>query len=407
MYSMERPNDSGAFVLSFMTEIVERIFSHLSAKQLLSSACVCHLWRAVSMRILRSRQVVEWVSSIADEGMESESWNDSDDWALVRALAQRLQTVQAVPQFVFYVADSEHCLQPPRSHRVRRAKKKARLEFACMMATRIETLLPDDCHTVGLASPGVIVELEKEEGGFALLFPEMEGVRVKSFTFSRAFRITAKKLQQMGLLGEPELRAVLLFAFGSAITGFDSAWSWRKCSELASFIDQPGVILAGGQVDQLLSPSHLFGKAGVLCISISGSAVRAASLLLDSDVSSFEQAENQLRGTALEPTPTLAFMFSCVGRGQMYYDRLFNVEADAFHRVYPKTPLFGFFGNGECGRSRNVWNLPGTSNSKDGSQDGSSQKLLHSFTTAFAFLHFGEPVLMARCTVDDNHLTTK
>uniref|UniRef100_UPI00358F21EF F-box only protein 22 isoform X5 n=1 Tax=Myxine glutinosa TaxID=7769 RepID=UPI00358F21EF len=366
MYSMERPNDSGAFVLSFMTEIVERIFSHLSAKQLLSSACVCHLWRAVSMRILRSRQVVEWVSSIADEGMESESWNDSDDWALVRALAQRLQTVQAVPQFVFYVADSEHCLQPPRSHRVRRAKKKARLEFACMMATRIETLLPDDCHTVGLASPGVI-----------------------------------------GLLGEPELRAVLLFAFGSAITGFDSAWSWRKCSELASFIDQPGVILAGGQVDQLLSPSHLFGKAGVLCISISGSAVRAASLLLDSDVSSFEQAENQLRGTALEPTPTLAFMFSCVGRGQMYYDRLFNVEADAFHRVYPKTPLFGFFGNGECGRSRNVWNLPGTSNSKDGSQDGSSQKLLHSFTTAFAFLHFGEPVLMARCTVDDNHLTTK
>uniref|UniRef100_UPI00358E431D F-box only protein 22 isoform X3 n=1 Tax=Myxine glutinosa TaxID=7769 RepID=UPI00358E431D len=149
------------------------------------------------------------------------------------------------------------------------------------------------------------------------------------------------------------------------------------------------------------------GKAGVLCISISGSAVRAASLLLDSDVSSFEQAENQLRGTALEPTPTLAFMFSCVGRGQMYYDRLFNVEADAFHRVYPKTPLFGFFGNGECGRSRNVWNLPGTSNSKDGSQDGSSQKLLHSFTTAFAFLHFGEPVLMARCTVDDNHLTTK
>uniref|UniRef100_A0A8C4WUS8 F-box protein 22 n=1 Tax=Eptatretus burgeri TaxID=7764 RepID=A0A8C4WUS8_EPTBU len=412
MYNMEGRNDAGAFVMSYMTEIVEGVLSYLSAKQLLSAACVCHLWRAASMRILHSRQVVEWVSAIADQGMESVNWSASDDLALTRVLAQRLQTVQAVPRFVFYVADSEHCFQPPRSHD-RQARKKARLEFACMMATRIETLLPGDCHAVGLAAPGVIVtpeddpkcrplELEKEEGGFALLFPEMEGVRVKSFTFSRDFLITTEKLQQMGLLGEPELRAVLLFGFGSAISGAGSLRAWRKCSQLASFLDRPGVILAGGQVDQLLSPSKLFGEAGGLCISISGPAVRAASLLLDSDVSSFEQAKSQLRGTALEPTPTLALMFSCVGRGQTYYNRLFNVEADAFHSVYPKTPLFGFFGNGEFGRSRDVWNLQDTLSSKD----GSSQKLSHSFTTAFVFLHFGEPALTASSTINDNQQTT-
>uniref|UniRef100_A0A8C4Q9D1 F-box protein 22 n=1 Tax=Eptatretus burgeri TaxID=7764 RepID=A0A8C4Q9D1_EPTBU len=380
MYNMEGRNDAGAFVMSYMTEIVEGVLSYLSAKQLLSAACVCHLWRAASMRILHSRQVVEWVSAIADQGMESVNWSASDDLALTRVLAQRLQTVQAVPRFVFYVADSEHCFQPPRSHD-RQARKK---------------VTPEDdpkCRPL---------ELEKEEGGFALLFPEMEGVRVKSFTFSRDFLITTEKLQQMGLLGEPELRAVLLFGFGSAISGAGSLRAWRKCSQLASFLDRPGVILAGGQVDQLLSPSKLFGEAGGLCISISGPAVRAASLLLDSDVSSFEQAKSQLRGTALEPTPTLALMFSCVGRGQTYYNRLFNVEADAFHSVYPKTPLFGFFGNGEFGRSRDVWNLQDTLSSKD----GSSQKLSHSFTTAFVFLHFGEPALTASSTINDNQQTT-
>ena len=42
-------------------------------------------------------------------------------------------------------------------------------------------------------------------------------------------------------------------------------------------------------------------------------------------------------------------MFACVGRGYHHYKRQSNVESQCFRKLFPNTPLFGFFGNGEIG----------------------------------------------------------
>lgn len=42
-------------------------------------------------------------------------------------------------------------------------------------------------------------------------------------------------------------------------------------------------------------------------------------------------------------------MFACVGRGKYFHEGVENVESKLFRKVFPNTPLFGFFGNGEIG----------------------------------------------------------
>jgi hypothetical protein len=46
---------------------------------------------------------------------------------------------------------------------------------------------------------------------------------------------------------------------------------------------------------------------------------------------------------------SIGLMFACVGRGRHHYKGKRNVESAAFRRHFPKTPLLGYFGNGEIG----------------------------------------------------------
>ena len=45
---------------------------------------------------------------------------------------------------------------------------------------------------------------------------------------------------------------------------------------------------------------------------------------------------------------SVAFMFSCIGRGMYTYSEA-NVESAAFRKHFPNVPILGFFGNGEIG----------------------------------------------------------
>lgn len=120
-------------------------------------------------------------------------------------------------------------------------------------------------------------------------------------------------------------------------------------------------------------------------LALSGPKVQGASVLLDQDVSNTKAAEDTVRRLKAAKIPeknTLGFMFACVGRGQNYYNNQTNVEADAFHKVFPNTPLFGLFGNGEIGCDRIV---------KDDYTlcDEDSDSLQHEYTTVMSLVHFG------------------
>lgn len=127
------------------------------------------------------------------------------------------------------------------------------------------------------------------------------------------------------------------------------------------------------------------GTYGVMGLALSGPKVQGASVLLDQDVSNSKAAEDtvrRLKAAKIPETNTLGFMFACVGRGQSYYSNQSNVEADAFHKVFPNTPLFGLFGNGEIGCDRIV---------KDDYTlcDDDSDSLQHEYTTVVSLVHFG------------------
>lgn len=139
----------------------------------------------------------------------------------------------------------------------------------------------------------------------------------------------------------------------------------------------------------LLLPSSLCscsqGAYGVVGLALSGPKVQGASVLLEQDVSNSKTAEATIRRLKAAKIPernTLGFMFACVGRGQHYYNNQTNVEADAFRKVFPNTPLFGLFGNGEIGCDRIV---------KDDYTlcDSDIDGLQHEYTTVMTLVHLG------------------
>ena len=128
-----------------------------------------------------------------------------------------------------------------------------------------------------------------------------------------------------------------------------------------------------------------------------GNHLKTASVVVESTVNTAAAVSQELRRLKEAHIPennTIAFMFTCLGRGRGLYSKK-NVEADAFHELFPKVPLFGFFGNGELGyeylpdynkpeevaeysvvekRSEDDWVIP---------------KIHHAYTSIFVLLHLG------------------
>lgn len=90
----------------------------------------------------------------------------------------------------------------------------------------------------------------------------------------------------------------------------------------------------------------------VRCIALCGPNVHVASVVIKDDVSDQKQIEKELfklKDCNLPMDTTFAFMFACLGRGKSFHRNKENVESSIFRKVFPQTPLFGFFGNGEIG----------------------------------------------------------
>ena len=80
--------------------------------------------------------------------------------------------------------------------------------------------------------------------------------------------------------------------------------------------------------------------------------VKVASIVVEpwSETSDEIEAKlKKLKDTHIPHRHSLAFMFACIGRGQHFHEGVANVESGLFRKLFPNTPLFGFFGNGEIG----------------------------------------------------------
>ncbi|KAJ8790241.1 hypothetical protein J1605_021318 [Eschrichtius robustus] len=374
------------FVLSNLAEVVERVLTFLPAKALLRVAGVCRLWRECVRRVLRTHRSVTWISAgPADAG-------HLEEHCLVRV------NVHVLPRTVLYMADSETFISLEECRGHKRARKRTTMEAAFAL----ETLFPKQCQVLGIVTPGIVVtpmgsssnrpqEIEIGESGFALLFPQIEGIKIKPFHFikdPKKLTLERHQLTEVGLLDNPELRVVLVFGYNCCKVGASN-----YLQRVVSTFSDMNVVLAGGQVDNLASLTSEknpldIDATGVVGLSFSGHRIQSATVLLNEDVNDEKTAEaamQRLKAANIPEQNTIGFMFACVGRGFQYYRAKGNVEADAFRKFFPSVPLFGFFGNGEIGCDRIVTGnfiLKKCNEVKD-------DDLFHSYTTIMALIHLG------------------
>ena len=80
--------------------------------------------------------------------------------------------------------------------------------------------------------------------------------------------------------------------------------------------------------------------------------IKVASIVVEpwsETIKEIEAKLKQLQATHIPEKRSIAFMFACIGRGQQFHEGVANLESGLFRKLFPNTPLFGFFGNGEIG----------------------------------------------------------
>ena len=123
-----------------------------------------------------------------------------------------------------------------------------------------------------------------------------------------------------------------------------------------------------------------------MCVTFSGPNVQVATIVIKETVQSeegFEKEVKRLKNCNLPEENSFAFMFACVGRGCGLYDKE-DVETSIFKKHFPRTPLIGFFGNGEVGFN----SFPNAENSGNESVGEARDKIqmFHAYTTILCFL---------------------
>jgi len=136
---------------------------------------------------------------------------------------------------------------------------------------------------------------------------------------------------------------------------------------------------------------------------IAGDNVQAASVLLQRKVRSEKKVMDELlklKQSGISEDNSFAFMFACCGRGERHYRGKKNLEAGTFIKMFPKTPLIGIYGDGELGISfLPNFNSPEPENADTEAPKSSTREsgpsvirpgqFLHSFTTIFVMVSFG------------------
>ncbi|XP_034725736.1 F-box only protein 22 [Etheostoma cragini] len=376
------PDSKASYILSNVAEVVERILTFVPTKSLLRIASVCRLWRNCARRVLRAQQHMTWVSACGPSNTEAH--------VLCSVLAEEVEKVFLLPKTVLALVDCEAFNGQAYCYRQNKAKKS---RHSADTVEELSLLFPSGCDIMGITTLGVVLtpsgsysslpqEYQEGEAGFTIMFPSIEGVHIKPFHFCKE-SISPTALKEAGLVDNPELRVVLLFVYEAYKTG-----GAHFLSQILEPLAKSKALIAGGLVESVFSPPRHCcsqGAYGVVGLALSGPKVQGASVLLDQDVSNPKAAEATIRRLKAAKIPernTLGFMFACVGRGQNYYNNQANVEADAFHKVFPNTPLFGLFGNGEIGCDRIV---------KDDYTlcDTDTDGLQHEYTTVMTLVHLG------------------
>ena len=159
-----------------------------------------------------------------------------------------------------------------------------------------------------------------------------------------------KEFDLMKVGHRPALAALVASALPHLEGG--EQFPWHRLM-LARADDEPRLALASGDYELLpvlgVNPNRSLLVGGRL---LAGD--RVFSVLREPQVAK-QELDLKLTTGRTEPAPAFALLFNCAGRGPAFFDGR-DADWDSVRRLYPKTPLIGFYGNGEIapagGRNR-------------------------------------------------------
>ncbi|XP_071169895.1 F-box only protein 22-like [Mytilus edulis] len=332
--------------------ILYKILSFLPCKALNSCSRVCKVWSEYAATIKKKRKKIEWMSLECDEeeGLNSKTEN----------LSAFIEQLSSEPDHVLMFCTSRLYETPvslPSSHPTR-FPRNAKCE-AVEVTSFVEKLLPKICPMFALVADGVVVtdqktnktcEMEDRDALTLLSIPKIDGFDI--YTFYVDIYMYANRMDESGsaifevdqvstVPADKEVKAILFFCdepFCPPEIGYTLLQHYKSC------------VIAGGYVDNFNSNRN--SEASLMCIALCGPRVHAASVIIREEVNTAQEVDKiikKLKDCNIPEENSFAFMFACIGRGKGHFKGSENVESSVFKKYFPKTPLFGFFGNGEVG----------------------------------------------------------
>ncbi|KAL5004679.1 hypothetical protein ScPMuIL_018135 [Solemya velum] len=382
------------YVLTNFPTIIEKILRNLPFRCLNSCARVCRVWEYAVKAIKARRKSVCWTTLETNNNVE----------ALAEEIKEYIEQLWIEPmQCLTFCSTNlfEEPIKVPGMHtrRCPRATKCERMDIGNF----IKRALPKHCSYLAISADGVVgtksdlsktVEIESEKALSCLMLPKIEDFDLYSFTVD-IYRY-ANRMEETN--------------FGSfSVDEVSTVPKDKKVKAILFFCDEPfcppeigysllqhygDIVVAGGNVDNLICPQKCSNDPrdslpSLMCIAFCGERLHVASAVIREEVTSqaeVEKALKTLKDCNFPEQRSFAFMFACIGRGQHHYN-IANVESDAFKKLFPKTPLLGFFGNGEVGFNY----LPkfGKVSENNGSNTDRPRplpKLYHAYTTIFCLM---------------------
>lgn len=382
-------------ILTTIPVITDRVLSCLPAVTLNTAARVCRAWANACRRIkhLRKMNPSCFFRNI-DETYDLHK-------ALISLKYDYLNRLYAEPKLTIVFAtdniiEGKGACVPNRgdfsnyssdvASCIRRRKKKF---LKCL-----NEVLPPSSGIFGVGSSGVIgtdgegkvKEQEGEDAAFSCLcLPAIPDVSVRQFILTQQ-NFKKWKQQYPWVMQDNDIKCLLLFPDGAQPFHDLNNAAKEICKTIWN--RRSGDVVIGGGIaeyvfgDGQLNPEEIESESNILVVGISGKNVKAASIILGSEVTTAETVQQHLRKlkqVGLNEETSFAFQFACLGRGWGWYGE-HNVEADAFRKVFPKTPLVGFFGNGEIGHDAlEVGNFT----------EKPFPNIDHAYTTVFCFISIG------------------
>ncbi|XP_060073210.1 F-box only protein 22-like [Ylistrum balloti] len=357
---MEHAAVASAAVVLNIPVITSMVLRNLPAKSLNACSRVCKTWNMIAKTVKQRRKSMSCFFVGYEEGEILDG--------LAAVIMSTVQDLMIEPSVLFMYCTSqlyEQQLTLPTRHHMRHPRASK-----CMLSSvgdLVRKVLPKKCKLLAASSDGIVgtskdlkktTEVEGELALSCLFLPHVEDVEF--FTFNVDIYSYANQMD--------ETHSGLTY-----LTGLSTVPSDKDVKAVFFFCDEPfcppeigytllqmydNAVIAGGYVDNLITSdpnphddASESGSASLMCVALCGPQVKVRSVVIKEDIHTPEEVERvlkQLKDCNLPEERSYAFMFACLGRGKGHYG-CENVESSVFRKMFPKTPLLGFFGNGEIG----------------------------------------------------------